>query len=95
MSISADQVQHVARLARLAVDDAQIPGIADKLTDVLNLLDQIQSVDTQGVEALTNPLDRTQILRTDAVTASNDRDNLMANAPAQKDGLFLVPKVID
>ncbi len=95
MSISADQVQHVARLARLAVDDAQIPGIADKLTDVLNLLDQIQSVDTQGVEALTNPLDRTQILRADAVTASNDRDNLMSNAPAHKDGLFLVPKVID
>lgn len=95
MSISADQVQHVARLARLAVDDAQIPGIADKLTDVLNLLDQIQSFDTQGVEALTNPLDRTQILRGDAVTASNDRDNLMSNAPAQKDGLFLVPKVID
>ena len=95
MSISADQVQHVARLARLAVDDAQIPGIADKLTDVLNLLDQIQSVDTQGVEALTNPLDRTQILRADAVTASNDRDNLMSNAPARKDGLFLVPKVID
>lgn len=95
MSISADQVQHVARLARLAVDDAQIPGIADKLTDVLNLLDQIQSVDTQGVEALTNPLDRTQILRADAVIASNDRDNLMSNAPAQKDGLFLVPKVID
>ena len=95
MSISADQVQHVARLARLAVDDAQIPGIADKLTDVLNLLDQIQSVDTQGVEALTNPLDRTQILRADAVTTNDDRDNLMSNAPAQKDGLFLVPKVID
>lgn len=95
MSISADQVQHVARLARLAVDDAQIPDIANKLTDVLNLLDQIQSVDTQGIEALTNPLDRTQILRADAVTASNARDNLMSNAPAQKDGLFLVPKVID
>ena len=95
MSLSPDEVRHVARLARLAVDEKAVPQIADKLNDVLGLLDQMQAIDTTGVEPLTNPLDRTQILRGDHVTEGNQREHLMQNAPAQKDGLFLVPKVID
>ncbi len=95
MSLSPDQVRHVARLARLAVDEKAVPQIADKLNDVLGLLDQMQAIDTTGVEPLTNPLDRTQILRADQVTEGDQREHLMQNAPAQKDGLFLVPKVID
>lgn len=95
MTLSADQVRHVARLARLAVDDQDVPEVATKLNSVLELLDQMQALDTQGVEPLTNPLDRTQVLRPDAVTETNQREHLMSNAPAQKDGLFLVPKVID
>ncbi|MGB0964834.1 MAG: Asp-tRNA(Asn)/Glu-tRNA(Gln) amidotransferase subunit GatC [Litorivicinus sp.] len=95
MSLSTDEVRHVARLARLAVDDAAVPEIANKLNGVLELLDTMQALDTQGVEPLTNPLDRTQVLRADAVTEPNQRETLMQNAPAAKDGLFLVPKVID
>lgn len=95
MSLSPDEVRHVARLARLAVNDDQVPQVTEKLNDVMNLLDQMQSIDTQGVEPLTNPLDRTQVLRADVVTETDARVELMENAPAQQDGLFLVPKVID
>lgn len=95
MSLSPDEVRHVARLARLAVSDEQVPQVTEKLNDVMALLDQMQSIDTHGVEPLTNPLDRTQVLRADAVTETDARSELMSNAPAQQDGLFLVPKVID
>ena len=95
MTLSTDQVRHVARLARLAVDDTDVQNIAQKLNGVMELLDTMQALDTQGIEPLTNPLDRTQILRPDEVTEVDQRAHLMANAPAQKDGLFLVPKVID
>ncbi|QGG80996.1 Asp-tRNA(Asn)/Glu-tRNA(Gln) amidotransferase subunit GatC [Litorivicinus lipolyticus] len=95
MSITPKQVQHVATLAQLAVPADDIPEVAAKLSSVLDLLDEMADVDTQGVEPLTNPLDRTQTLRADAVTETNQRDALMQNAPATQDGLFLVPKVID
>ena len=95
MSISDEQVAHVAKLAKLALNPAEVPDISAKLSGVLNLIDQMQSIDTQGVVPLINPLDRTQVLRADAVTESNQRDKLQANAPAAEKGLFLVPKVID
>ena len=95
MSITPEQVKHVATLAQLDVPTDETQAVADKLTDVLNLLDQMAGVDTDNVEPLTNPLDRTQILRDDVVTESNQRDLLQSNAPAVEKGLFLVPKVID
>lgn len=95
MSITPEQVQHVATLAQLAVPVDDVPAVAAKLSNVLDLLDGMASVDTQGVEPLTNPLDRVQTLRADTVTETNQREHLMQNAPATQDGLFLVPKVID
>lgn len=95
MSITPEQVQHVATLAQLSVPDSEVNSVARKLTDVLNLLDEMSDVDTTSIEPLTNPLDRTQTLRPDVVTATNQREHLQQNAPAVQDGLFLVPKVID
>lgn len=95
MSISNDQVAHVAKLAKLALKPDDIPTISNKLSNVLGLIDQMQAVDTHGVVPLINPLDRAQVLRADAVTETDQREKLQAGAPATDKGLFLVPKVID
>jgi aspartyl-tRNA(Asn)/glutamyl-tRNA(Gln) amidotransferase subunit C len=69
--------------------------VTDRIGAVLELVDQLQAQNTEGVEPMAHPMDVTQILRKDEVTEANDRENLMSNAPAQEEGLFLVPKVIE
>lgn len=95
MSLDNERVEYVAELARLQLDPSEIPETAKKINDVLTLIDQMQALDTTGIEPLTNPLDRAQQLRADAVTETNRRERLQANGPATQNGLFLVPKVID
>ena len=62
---------------------------------ILELVDQMQAVDTSDIEPMANPLDATQLLRADEVTEGNRRDAFQAIAPAVENGLYLVPKVID
>jgi aspartyl-tRNA(Asn)/glutamyl-tRNA(Gln) amidotransferase subunit C len=69
--------------------------VAGKISDILTMIDDMQAVDTSGIEPMANSLDATQRLREDTVTESNKRDELQAVAPATEDGLYLVPKVID
>lgn len=95
MSVNENDIHKVATLARIAIDEQQVPTITQGINDVLQLIDQMQNVDTQNIEPLANPHDATQRLREDKVTAQNQREKLMQNAPAQEQGLFLVPKVID
>jgi len=95
MSLNQDDVKNIAYLARLAVSEEDMPKNIESLNNILSLVDQLQSVDTQGVEPLANPLDATQRLRADIVTEENDRENLLSNAPSSEAGLFLVPKVVD
>lgn len=94
-TLSADQVKEIAHLARIAVDDTALAGYAQDLTNILDLVEQMQAVDTDGVEALANPLDATQRLRSDAVTESNQREHFQTVAPLIEDGLYLVPQVIE
>ena len=95
MSITADDIEKVAKLARIQINDDQVNDVTNSINDVLTLIDKMQSVDTSHVEPLANPHDAVQTLRKDEVTASNQREHLMQNAPASEDGLFLVPKVIE
>jgi aspartyl-tRNA(Asn)/glutamyl-tRNA(Gln) amidotransferase subunit C len=95
MSVSTDDINKVAVLARIKVTDAEVPRITQGINDVLALIDKMQAVNTDNIEALANPHDAMQRLRTDIVTAHDQRELLMQNAPATEDGLFLVPKVID
>ena len=95
MSLTKDDVKNIAYLARLAVSEEDMPKNIESLNNILSLVDQLQSVDTTGVEPLANPLDATQRLRADVITEKNDRENLLSNAPSSEAGLFLVPKVVE
>jgi len=95
MSLDRSQVEQIAHLARLQIDGADIDSYSDSLNSILNLVDQMQAVNTDGVEPLAHPLDAVQRLRADEVTETNQREALQAVAPATEEGLFLVPKVIE
>ncbi|MDX1340887.1 MAG: Asp-tRNA(Asn)/Glu-tRNA(Gln) amidotransferase subunit GatC [Reinekea sp.] len=95
MSLDRSQVETVARLARLKVDEPEMADYLSSLSSILDLVDQLQAVDTTDVEPLANPLDASQRLRADVVTEENNREALQANAPLAEKGLFLVPKVIE
>ncbi|MEP0071358.1 MAG: Asp-tRNA(Asn)/Glu-tRNA(Gln) amidotransferase subunit GatC [Marinomonas sp.] len=95
MSINKQDVQKIAHLARLALTEEDADQYQNSLSSVLSLVEQMQSIDTDGVEPLSNPLEMTQRLRDDVVTEDNQRDAFLANAPQSEAGLFLVPKVID
>ncbi|CAA0081158.1 Glutamyl-tRNA(Gln) amidotransferase subunit C [BD1-7 clade bacterium] len=95
MSVTKDDIAKVAHLARIRIEDSQVPAVTDSINEILALVDQMQQVDTSQIEPLANPHDAVQILRTDEVTAVNQRDKLLANAPNSEAGLFLVPQVIE
>lgn len=95
MSLEKQDVEKIAHLARLAIDESAIPGYAEDLSGILDLVDQMNAVDTKGVEPLAHPHDAIQRLREDVVTEENRRELLQSNAPQTDAGLFLVPKVIE
>ena len=95
MAINASEIQKVAHLARLSIDDSQVEATAGTISNILDLVDQMQNVNTDNVEPMAHPMDATQRLREDVVTEPNNREKLQSVAPAVEDGLFLVPKVIE
>ncbi|HXF47612.1 MAG TPA: Asp-tRNA(Asn)/Glu-tRNA(Gln) amidotransferase subunit GatC [Burkholderiaceae bacterium] len=95
MSLSLDDVRRIAHLARIEIDDAQARATLAQLNDIFAMIETMQKVATDGVEPMAHPLGGSQRLRDDVVTEGDDRENNMRNAPAQADGLFLVPKVIE
>jgi aspartyl-tRNA(Asn)/glutamyl-tRNA(Gln) amidotransferase subunit C len=95
MSLDSSDVNKIAHLARLAIDEADIPEYATNLSNILHLVEQMDSVNTDAVTPMAHPLDEVQRLRDDAVTETNQRDHFQACAPSTEDGLYLVPKVIE
>ena len=95
MPLTPDDVRKVARLSRLALEEADIAPTLDTLNRTLGLIEQMGALDTTGVEPMAHAHDVSLRLRPDAVTEPDRRDALMANAPAAENGLFLVPKVIE
>ena len=95
MSLQKSDVEKIAHLARLSINDEDIPSYADNLSNILKLVDQLNAVDTDGISPMAHPQDAAQRLREDEVTESDQRDLLLNNAPNSSDGLFLVPKVIE
>lgn len=95
MSLSKDQVQHIAMLARLSLDENDIDDVVDKLSSIVNFVDQLQAAPTDNVLPMAHPMDQAQRLRADRVTEPNERDRIQQNAPEVRDGLYLVPKVIE
>ncbi|MBT8079491.1 MAG: Asp-tRNA(Asn)/Glu-tRNA(Gln) amidotransferase subunit GatC [Gammaproteobacteria bacterium] len=95
MSLTKEQVQHIAILARLKLADEQFDDVVAKLSTIVEFVDQLQSAPTDDVVPMAHPLDQAQRLRDDTVTASNERDRLQQNAPAVEAGYYLVPRVIE
>ncbi len=95
MSLSLDQIRHIAQLARIAVGGEDAEPVRERLNRVLELIDQLQAVDTASIEPMSHALDIVQPLRADAVTESEQRERFQAVAPAMAGGLYLVPKVIE
>lgn len=95
MSLEKTDVEKIAHLARLAIKEDAVPGYAEDLSGILSLVDEMNAVDTNGVEPLAHPHDANQRLREDVVTEKNQREYLQQNAPQTDAGLFLVPKVIE
>jgi aspartyl-tRNA(Asn)/glutamyl-tRNA(Gln) amidotransferase subunit C len=95
MSLSADDVAKIAHLARLAVAPEDSAGLGRELSRILDLVAQMDAVDTAQVTPMAHPLEMAQRLREDVVTEQDQRERYQANAPAVENGLFLVPKVIE
>jgi aspartyl-tRNA(Asn)/glutamyl-tRNA(Gln) amidotransferase subunit C len=99
MSLSDDQIRRLARLARIALRPDESAAVAERLNGILSLIDQMQAVDTAGIEPMSHPLDvhlsPGQRLRPDEVTETDRRELYQAVAPAVENGLYLVPKVIE
>ena len=95
MSLQRHDVEKIAHLARLALDEQQIPEYAGELSAILELVEQLGDADTTGVVPMAHPLDAVQRLREDQVTEPDGRERFQPLAPQTDDGVYLVPKVID
>ena len=95
MPVSTEQVRHIAKLARIAMSDAEIERLAPELNNILGWVEQLAEVNTDGVKPLTAVIDQKLRLRDDVVTEGNIRDEILANAPNAQHGFFAVPKVIE
>ncbi len=95
MSMSPNEVFRIAQLARLALSEAEAERLTRDLSRILDLVAQMNAVDTSGVAPMAHPLDMAQRLREDRVTEADQRDHFQQIAPQIEAGLYLVPKVID
>ena len=95
MSLDTKEVIRIAHLARLGVDQSEYENYARNLSDILSFVEQLNEVDTGGIEPMAHPMDASQRLRADQVTETNQREQFQAIAPKIEAGLYLVPKVIE
>lgn len=95
MSLNSSQLKHVAHLSRIALEESKIPALVDDLNAILAFAEQLKDSRLDDLAPMAHPLDQQQPLRADAVTETNQRDQLQKGAPAKDRGLFLVPKVIE
>ncbi len=95
MSVDKSDIEKIAHLARLQIDEADVDGYTTNLANILDLVAQMNSVDTGQVTPMAHPMDAVQRLREDVVTETNQREHFQAIAPQVEDGLYLVPRVIE
>ncbi len=95
MSVNVEQVRHIAKLARIAMSEAEVEAMVPELNNILGWVEQLGEVNTDGVEPLTAVIANPLRLRDDAVTDGDIRDAVLANAPEAQHGFFAVPKVIE
>ena len=95
MGFNKSELTKVAQLARLQVTESEIEDVSERISEILRLIDQMQSINTACIAPMSHPFDGTQVLRSDVITEQNRRDELQTLAPSVEKGLFLVPKVLE
>lgn len=95
MAISKDVARRVAHLARIEVAEGDLDGVARELSSIIDLMDQLATVDVDGIEPMFSVTPMAQHWREDDVTDGRRRDDILANAPEVRDGFFAVPKVVE
>jgi aspartyl-tRNA(Asn)/glutamyl-tRNA(Gln) amidotransferase subunit C len=95
MAIDAATVRKVARLARIAVPEERLDPMAKELSGILQWIEQLGEVDTDGVEPMTSAVETKMAMRDDVVTEGGDAGRVLSNAPRSADGFFIVPKVVE
>ena len=95
MSVDADTVRKIARLARIGIDDAQVAPLADELSTILGWIEQLGEVDTKGVAPMTAVIPNHLAWRADVISDGDVQAKVLANAPDATSGFFAVPKVIE
>jgi len=95
MSIDANTVRKVARLARIRVEEERLQPLAGELSGILGWIEQLGEVDTDGVEPMTSVVAAKLPMREDVVTDGGDAGRVLSNAPRAADGFYVVPKVVE
>jgi aspartyl-tRNA(Asn)/glutamyl-tRNA(Gln) amidotransferase subunit C len=95
MSLSSAEVEKIAHLARIALNQADVPKYAENLSNILHLVEQMNLIDTSNILPMAHPLDMAARLRSDEVSESDQRSLFQSIAPQVDVGLYLVPKVIE
>jgi aspartyl-tRNA(Asn)/glutamyl-tRNA(Gln) amidotransferase subunit C len=95
VSLNREDVEKLCLLARLEITTEEMADVQAKLSDIVELVDQLQAVDTTGVTPMAHPLDRAQRLRKDEITEVDEHERIQTNAPSVERALYLVPKVIE
>ncbi len=95
MSVDQNTVRRIARLARIAVTDDEVPHLQGELNAILSFVEQLNEVDVEGVEPMTSVTPMAMKKRQDVVTEGGRPEAIVGNAPATEDNFFLVPKVVE
>jgi len=95
MSVDEATVRRVARLARIAVEDGDVPPLAGELSAILGWVEQLGEVDVEDIEPMTSVTPMALKMREDAVTDGDRRAAVLTNAPDAREGFFAVPKVVE
>lgn len=95
MSLSQQDILHIARLSRLRINEDEAAAAQVQLNNIFGLIEQMQAVDTTGIEPMSHALDVAQRLREDRVSETDQRNKFQQIAPATENGLYLVPRVVE
>ena len=95
MSVDQAAVRRIARLARIAVSDAEVPHLQNEINAILAFVEALNAVDVAGVEPMTSAIPMKLPMRDDVVTDGDIEPAILANAPLAEDGFFVVPKVVE
>ena len=95
MSIDVNTAARVAKLARIKVEEADLPALADEFNNILGFIEQLNEVDVEGVEPMTSVTPQRLKRREDIVTDGDQAEKVIKNAPETREGFFAVPKVVE